>query len=258
MQRIHFNLFFISLFSLAICACKKETAKMGPGTSGLTVVNGVAGNNYLLTNFGDQLFVPFYSRLTAVYYATGLYSTSYSGRQNLALYQAADTSLGKPLYNLTLDLPINTIHTLFLMGTPGAPDQLLTTDQLPNHAPADSTMAIRFINMSQGSAPISVNLIGQVNGSEVSNLSYKSISAFKKYSAGSKISSYTFEFRDQATGQLLGSRVLTEINNIGSPENGRNLWRDQNITLALLGAPSPLTAPDRVLVIDKNYSFYIF
>lgn len=250
MRKIYFNLSVLLLVVWTISACKKEKDTPGPGTSRLTIVNGVVGNMGLLPNFnGTNLGVPYYRLLIVIDYGISQVFTSYSGQQKLALYQLPDTTpTSKPLYNLALDLPINTGHTLFLMGTPQDPDQLLTTDQLPYHAPADSTMGIRFVNLTKGSAPVSVNIKDQASGSEVANLAYKSITAFKNYPAGSAVSSYTFEFRDQATGALLTSYILEGINSNGSGGTGPNLWRNKNITLAFLGEPIAFT-PRRIMIV---------
>lgn len=250
MLRIYLNLSVLLLFVLAISACKKETEAIRPGTSALTIVNGVVSDSALSANFnGTELGVPYYRMLLSISYGWAQFYSSYTGQQKLALYQIPDTTpTSKPIYNLTLDLPVNTAHTLFLMGTPQSPDHLFTTDQLPYHAPADSTMGIRFVNLSPGDAPVSVNISSQTPGSTVASLPYKSITAFKNYPAGSAVSSYTFEFRDQATGTLLVSYTLAGINSDGSGASGPNIWRNKNITLALLEAPAgfPLS---RVMVV---------
>lgn len=254
MRKLYVKLSLMLLISFGLFACKKETPQMGSGTSALTIVNGVPGTGPLLSNFnGQNLGVRWYSGLQRIAYAEFKFFSSYSGTQSLSLYQTADTSLHKALFNMSLDLPLHTMHTLFLTGTPQSPDTLFATDQPPHNLPADSTMGIRFVNISQGSLPVSVNRIGQAYGSEMSQLSYKGISAFRKYPANSKISSYTFEFRDQATGQLSGSIVLKDINKKGNSVNGRNLWLNKNFTLVLLGAATPGTAPDRVLLISSGY-----
>lgn len=252
MQKIYFNLLAIVIFSLALAACTKEGTFKPSGTSSLMVVNGVVGTNSFETNFNDeQLNGVYFSGMTGVPYGSSEYFDYYHGQQKLQLFQDYDTTAAsKPLFNLTLDLPINTMHTLFLMGTPQAPDQLFTTEQLTYHAPSDSAVGIRFVNISQGSAPVSVNLIGQPNGSEAGNLAYRGATAFKSYYAGSAVASYTFEFRDADSSTLLGSCVVTGVNNDGS-QNAPNLVRNQNFTIAFIGAPGG-QAPDRGLLISEN------
>lgn len=252
MRQIYFNLLSIALFLLTISSCKKDTLKLGTGTAALTIVNCVADNSQLLTNFNgaDLSGVKFYGQLNFVDPGAYLFTTNYSGQQKLGLYRTADTILNsKPLFNLTLNMPLNTMHTLFLMGTPQAPDALFTTNLLPYHLPADSTMGIRFVNISQGDNPVSVNLIGQTNGSAVTNLPYRGITEFKNYTARSTIDSYTFEFRDQVTGELLGSYTFDGINMIGSIINGPNKWLNNNFTVTLFGTPGNKQA----LMVMENF-----
>lgn len=253
MRQIYFNLFLAVLLLLAASSCKKDILKPGTGTSALMMVNGLVGNSRLYTNFnGTELSgIKSYGNLTLFSYGTYLLpNTSYVGQQKLGIYRPADTLQGgKPLINLILNLQVNTVNTLFLTGTEQAPDTLFTTNQLPYHAPADSTMGIRFVNISVGGNPISVNLTGQANGSTVENLPYKSTTGFKNHSTRSAIARYTFEFRDKVTGELMASYTLDGINRIGSRENGANKWLNNNITLTLFGP----VGNKRVLILyDTN------
>jgi hypothetical protein len=69
---------------------------------------------------------------------------------------------------------------------------------------SDSISGVRFINLSQGSKPISINLQGNLPAqAEISGLAYKQVSVFKTYPDTNGISSYNFEIRDQASGNLL-------------------------------------------------------
>jgi len=255
MRKIHLMLFSTAIFSLLIVSCKKELTSKVSGTSSLTIVNGVVGNSYLYTNFnGDKSNGEYYSGIVAVDYGQSNFYNSYSGQQKLGLYQLPDTDANsKPVLSLTLNLPVNTIHTLFLMGTAQNADYMVTTDQLPYHAPSDSTMGLRFVNIAQGTGSVTVNLAGQANGSEVSDLAYKGVTSFKNYSAGSAVSSYTFEFRDKASGALLGSCVVDGVNIEGST-GVPNIRRNRNYTLALLGGPGG-QAPNNVIIVDEDVHY---
>jgi hypothetical protein len=251
MKKIYFGLFSI-YWLLLLSSCKKELTAKVSGTAALTIVNGVTDNSFLYTNFnGDKSNGTYYQGMVQIAYGNSKFFNSYFGQQKLGLYAPQDTTANsKPVLSLTLDMPVNTIHTLFLTGTTAASDQLFTTDVLPYHAATDSTMGIRFVNLSKDISAVSVNLMGQANGSEVKDLSYKGITPFKNYPAGTAISSYTFEFRDKITGTLIGSCVVDGVNNDGSTATP-NIRRYRNYTLAFLGAPGGL-APDRVLIIDEN------
>jgi len=255
MRKIHLILFSSVIFPLLLISCKKELTSKASGTSSLTIVNGVVGNSYLYTNFnGDKSNGMYYSGISAVDYGHSGFYNSYYGQQKLGLYQLADTNAGsKPVLSLTLNLPVNTIHTLFLMGTPQNADYMVTTDQLPYHPPSDSTMGLRFVNIAQGTGPVTVNLAGHANGSEVADLAYKGVTPFKNYNAGSAVSSYTFEFRDKISGTLLGSCVVDGVNIDGST-GVPNIRRNRNYTLALLGAPGGL-APNSVIIVNEDVHY---
>ncbi|HVU94347.1 MAG TPA: DUF4397 domain-containing protein [Puia sp.] len=210
------------LLAAALFSCTKTTPLSG--SASLTIVNAVAGSNPLTTNFSKEPAVDWYTKLS---FGTFQEFSCPGGTTSLALYQAPDTlAKSAPLYSLDLELPVNTIHSLFLTGTTSHPDTLFTIDTPPFHAPADSSMGVRFVNLSPGSAPVSVDILGQANGSEVGSLSYKSLSAFRNYAATAAVSAYTFEFRDAASGTLLASYVLPP-----SPY--------RNYTIAFEGLPGP-------------------
>lgn len=227
------------LLILSLSACSKTNAPAG--TASLTLINAVVGSKPLVTNFSDQDSITYYYNAMQVLY--NVFNplnqvNSYSGIQHIRLYQYPDTGAkASPLYNLTLDLPIGSIHTLFLTGTISQPDSLLTTDILPYHSVADSSLSVRFVNLCPGSAPVSIDLVGQPNGSEVASLSYKGISSFINYPANAATTSYTFEFRDKTSGSLLGTYTMTGLDNNSGSNSMNNKWRYRDFTLALVGKP---------------------
>lgn len=244
---------------LVITACRKER-NTPPGTASLTVINAVTGADNLVVNFSDADTLPnYYLNAQKIQYATFLPAyqfSAYSGTQTLRLYNYPDTlPKNNPLVVVTLHLPVGSMNSLFVTGTLSQPDTLLSLDYLPYRAITDSTTGIRFVNLSPGSAPVSVNLQGQPAGSEVKLLPYKGITGFKSYSARSTDSVYTFEFHDAASGQLLCTFTATGINNSSSdPNNPANTWRFRNRTLALTGLPDNGSgnSPQNVLLIN-NY-----
>lgn len=237
---------YIAAFFLPViivsCSKNNDTPQ---GVAALTIVNAVVGSNKLVTNFsGEYALSNYYINANAIpynaFYLRDHRFNSYNGMQKLALYQFPDTlSKSQPLFDLTLDLPAGSINTLFLTGMVDAPDTLFTVDHPPYYSVQDSVTGIRFVNLSPGSKPISINLEGQAFGSEAGNLSYKTITGFKTYAATSDVSSYTFEFRDAETGTLLTKYVAERINADNSIDLGQgfNLWRFRNSTLVFLGLP---------------------
>jgi hypothetical protein len=225
-----------------ILSCTKE--KTFSGTASLTLVNAVPNSTpSLVTNFSGTDPIT-YSSALKVEYSKSAPNLSYTGEQRLAIYKYPDTNAhNAPLYDLTLDLQPGTIYSLFLTGTLSSPDTMFTIDTPPYHPFSDSTLGIRFVNLSVGGAPVSVNLVGRANGSEVSGLSYKNITGFAKYSATAAVSKYTFEFRNTATGVLISSIDVADINLLLY-----NKRRYRNFTLALIGLPGD----QKVIMIESN------
>ena len=204
-------------------SCKKETAKP-KGTSALIIVNGMVGSSILFTNFDSsrpQHFNPFPGY---VGYQSFAEYGSYTGNVSLSLTDNSDTT--KVAYKVTMNLPLNAIHSLFLTGTLTAPQSFITTDHPPYHGITDSVAGVRFVNLSPGSSPISVNIQGNANASEVSGLAYKKVSDFKALPATSVVSDYLFEIRDAATGDLL---TTFDYDNIA---------RFNNVTIVICGEDS--------------------
>jgi hypothetical protein len=233
-----------------IASCSKEKAPLS--TASLTLINAVPGSTpSLVTNFGGGGSITWYNNALKLVYGTAnnLNQTgSYSGEQKLTVYRFPDTLVqSKPLFNLTLHLKPAAIYTLFLTGTLTSPDTLFTTDAPPFHPPTDSTLGIRFVNLSPGSTPVSVNIAGNANGSEVSSLPYKGITAYKNYPATAAISMYKFEFRDAATGTVVNTLDVTGIN------AASNAKRFRNYTVALMGIPGD-AATKKILLIDAYWS----
>lgn len=256
---MRYNILPSALFIMGVSmvvSCKKEMVPAG--TASLTIINAVAGSNTLVTNFKGTNDLTWYAFANQLVYSNYLRAenqiSSYSGTQNLRIYQMPDTLAAKPFLQVPLDLPVSSINSLFLIGTKDAPDFLLTTDTPPNHTATDSTMGFRFVNLSPGSAPISVNIKGSSYGSEVGSLSYKSITAFKNYKATHDVSSVIFECRDQASGTILGSFTVSDVNNdLSNPATPINQWRFRNFTLALLGVPNGTGTMAQTLLLIGNY-----
>jgi hypothetical protein len=126
------------------------------------------------------------------------------------------------------------IYSLLITGADTTnPDYLFVQDVLPVHT--DSTVGIRFVNLSTGSNPVSVDIKGQANGSTVSSLAYKSITSFTNFGATSSVSSYIFEFRDAMSGELLANYTLGGVNTNSPTVTNTVLFN--NLTIALIGQP---------------------
>lgn len=194
----------IWLIAPLLFSCSKTSAPSQPAS--LTIYNGMVGSNVVATIFTNGRYDDWFGNAGQVPYGYSLEIGCTPGRQPLALYQFPDTTAqSAPFYSLAFDLPAGTIHSLFLTGTNTAPDTLLTTDNPPYHPASDSSVGIRFVNLSPGSAPVSVDIQGLPNGSEVAGLPYKGITAFKNYPA----TNYVFEFRSRSGGILIATYAIS-------------------------------------------------
>jgi len=234
------------------CACKKTTLPPASNVAGFNFINATVGVNPLFVQFNNKSVI--FSTLTTAnklsYGSTNLFSPL-SGNVIISFIQTTDTT--HTLFQGNFNLQKFNTYSFFLTGNVNQPDTLLLRDQLPYYSPTDSVGGIRFINLSTGSNPISINMKGQTNGSEVSSLSYKQATIFKNYPSTSTISSYTFEFRDQATGALLASYSFTGVNNSTGTNTAINTFRFKNHTLALIGQPGGTgTSAQKALMIN-NY-----
>jgi hypothetical protein len=127
------------------------------------------------------------------------------------------------------------------MGDTISVDTLFTTDVVPYYPPGDSVAGLRFINLTQNSLPMAVNIQGAPpSQTEFVNLGYKQVSAFKSYSANSGVPGYyTFEIRAQASDSLL----LTYTWNY-------QVFKNQTIVIA--GSATNLNAPINSITMN-NY-----
>lgn len=245
--------FFIALTGVA--SCTREHIKPD-GTASLTIINGLIDTGYqsLMVTSNELAGLPQTPASPTILKAifNGDEFGFMSGKRAVYLYAVGNDRLisSPPLINLDIDFPNGFIGSLFIAGTLKKPDTLLVKDQPVYFPPADSSMGLRFVNLAQGGLPVSVNIKGQANGTEVNSLPFKAITAFKRYAANAAVSSYVFEFRNSGTGELLTSFTISNVNNPGTAS--ANLWRYRNFTLVLCGAPdSPLT-PLSVFIV-KNH-----
>lgn len=249
--------FFTALTGIAAFAsCAKEHVSPD-GTASLTIVNGLIDTGYqsLMVTSNELAGAPQTPASPTISKAMFIETNEFgflSGKKAVHLYTVRNDRLvsGPPLIDLDIEFPSGYIGSLFIAGTLDKPDTLLVKDQPLYFPPADSGMGLRFVNLAQGGLPVSVNIKRQANGTEVSSLPFKAITAFKRYAANAAVSSYVFEFRNSGTGELLTSFTISNVNNPGTASP--NLWRYRNFTLVLCGMPGSLHTPLSAFII-KNH-----
>jgi len=190
----------ILAISLGIClfACKKSST-VYTASGAINVVNVVVGGTSLYLNNSTTGAVSNNGAATFPLLA---------GQVQVNLSTLATTTVPSvTYYNQLISMTETGNISLFLSGaSPANVDTTRINETYKNYA--DSLCGVRFINLAPGSKPISVNLKGSANGSEVTNLAYRSYSDFIQYTAKVANPSYVFEIRDAATGSLIISYTL--------------------------------------------------
>lgn len=192
----HFNKNLMLLIAvMAVASCKKSTVQITPLAS-INVTNAVVGGSSLAWNTSTlSVSNNSYTQFTVL-----------AGQSTVDLFPAATPTT--PYYNQTIQTTNGSYYSLFLSGaSPSAIDATLIQESYKTYT--DSLCGVRFINLSPNSSPISVNISGNANGSEVASLAYKAYSGFIQHPAKAANTSYAFQIRDATTGNLIASTTLS-------------------------------------------------
>jgi hypothetical protein len=247
-------------------SCSKKNSLSPSPVASLNVVNALPNSAPLILVQGPiSSAIGNFLNITPLPYASTAVLTPASGSGSLfAVQYNADTvsvaSKGPDfMFNGVLNFKAGSLYTLFITGADTTtPDFLFVQDVLP--VIKDSAVGIRFVNLSTGSNPISINLEGSSIGSEVKNLSYKSITSFKQYINNSSTIDYVFIVRDAATGDsltqfdFLASGSSNNGFGLTDPSNSQNnghLLTFKNVTIAVYGSESITNSnPLTTMLID--------
>jgi hypothetical protein len=249
-------------------SCKKQTeGKIFPVAS-LNVVNVLPNSAPLILVQGAiSSAIGTFLNIGALTYASTAVLTPTSGSQTIYAVQSnADTASvggkgGDFMFSGVLNFKAGGIYSLFITGLDTtSPDYLFVQDTLPSIT--DSGVGIRFVNLSAGSNPMSINLEGSSNGSEVGSLTYKGITGFKEYVNNSTTTDYLFVVRDATTGDsltqfdFLASGSSNNGHGLTDPSNSQNygqLLTFKHVTIAIYGSESSGTSnPLNTMLVD-NY-----
>jgi len=192
---------------LAAVSCKKNsTVPLSPVA--FNVVNVMPASNPIIPVFGTKDPIEYFANANQIGYPGSYEYSPSSGSTSLYVIQADDTTLSdkkQKMLNGQFSLIPGGIYSLFLAGDTTSPDTLFLRDNITNYT--DSSAGVRFINLSTGSLPMSVTILGNpASETEFANIGYKGVSGFRKYPAGPSAGGYyIFTVRDQASGDSLTS-----------------------------------------------------
>ncbi|HVW94363.1 MAG TPA: DUF4397 domain-containing protein [Mucilaginibacter sp.] len=203
MKTLNYKIATILMIAIGFSSCKKDNT--GPnGGAALNIVNVMPGTNSLVTNFNSNLSLPSFSGAFQLSYGSYNEFSGYIGTVPISFTDISDTT--HTILKTTVNLSDGSIHTLFLTGSSTQPDTVYTTDHIPYYKSTDSVSGVRFVNLSPDSKPVSINIQGNANGSEIAALGYKHCTPFKTYPVTSTLpvgGQYVFEIRDANSGNLL-------------------------------------------------------
>jgi hypothetical protein len=248
----------VFIVTFAFFSCSKKSVPATGSVAAFNFVNAVEGSSPTVVAFGHSNIT--YAAWGDISYGSSNLFSPEAGSVPLTLARMSDTT--QPFFQGTLMLNAGSVYSFFISGDTTATDTLFTEDVIPHYPHTDSVLGIRFVNLSAGSNPISINLEGSSNGSEVGNLSYKGITGFKPYANNSTTVDYLFVVRDAATGDSL---TQFDFRGNGSGNNGFGLTDPssnqnngvlltfKNVTIAIYGSESvSSTNPLSTMLID-NY-----
>jgi len=235
MKNINYIIFISALVLFAVGACSKTKTVVSPVS--INIIHAMPDGNPILPVFGNEKVSYYSSAQTISYGGYQLYSQM-SNDGILSVVSLGDTS--RTIYKETLSFMPGYIYSLFMAGDTIKPDVLLSQDTIPLFN--DSSVGVRFVNLSIDKTPLSIAIEGNVSPEpEFSSMQYLKISSFKKYSANSLIpGNYTFEVRDDLTGDVLTTFTWTYV-------------VSKSNTLVISGSKDPNSSTPMTIFPVNNY-----
>lgn len=195
----------ILIISIFLFSCKKQESQM-IGAVRVNVINAAINVEGVKVRANEGKMS--YSMITdQVFYGTNKFYFFQPGVISINAINSIDTT--NVLFNKKLNLKTS-FYSIYIAGKANEIDTIfreeadlpfIKTDILKPLS-KDSVVNIRFVNLSQNSPPLSVNIKNNVIN-EVNDLSYKTISSWNRYSAKLVTTNYLFEIRNAQTGDIL-------------------------------------------------------
>ena len=226
-------LFFLITCSILAASCKKNREDYGTPAV-IQLLNVMDDGIMLKVNYSGQHPIRYNRTLDLWNKEYNQFNTITMDQlpQTLALYSYEDTlSKDLPLIDAPLDIEKGNSYSFFAFGSKAEPDFLLNKDEHTAGDMSDSLTFIRIVNLVQG-LTISVNLKDDPAGSVEQEVAFKGLSAFKGYAADRSVTEHVFEIRDRATGNLILSFPITDINETNIT---KNTWLNRTNSLVLTG-----------------------
>jgi hypothetical protein len=225
------NVAFILCLATMFSSCKKD-AQTFATTATINVINAAVDVPAIKVNIGTGFFI--YNTAPQVNYGgSGIY---YAQGTTVPIKVVASSDTTTFLVNSSYNFHQG-VYSIYVAGQAPKIDTLIRQETnypyIHNDISAiDSSFNVRFVNLSPNSSPVNINIKNAAT-TEASNLSYKGISAFKKYPADYKHTTYALEIRDAASNSLLATLTLTSAS-----------YRFKNIAVLIKGLEGTTTGTD--------------
>jgi hypothetical protein len=228
----HRPFIFALLIVIFFESCKKNKISIAPLASLNVVATVVGGDNVKLNNNSVDSAKAYNSNIFGIV----------AGSSNVLIYPTS--SLGKPYYNGVIESENGDNYSLFLSGYPNNVDAILVKENIPEYY-SDSMIGIRVVNLSPTSSSLNISLASATNTNVFSNVVYKQVTDFIKFSLPTVIpsGSVSFQIRD-AANTLLSTYTLPTAVTSNYPGISVQLSRFRNITLVIRGLQGVSTGSD--------------
>jgi hypothetical protein len=233
----------LAFLILGNTSCKKGVQE-APTSYTMVIVNSAIGLSAVQVNPTGNSKITYSTTPQVTFGARGIYYVNTG--EPISIVATSDTTIS--LIKRSFDFTSGW-YSMFITGQSPALDTIIKAEtDLPfirndiTNPTSDSIVNVRFINLSPNSVPVKIK-IASSTGNEVNSLPYKSISAWKAYTALAATTNYSLQIRDAITDALLASYTFTA--------NATN--RFKNVTLAIKGLQGTTTGTNAFGVFAVNY-----
>jgi hypothetical protein len=217
-------------------ACKKDNSI--PSYASINVVNASVGAGTVKINFGESVsWASYVGTMGAVNYGTNQIVTAFNLISDYPLKIVSALDSLNVVFNQKIGIVPDGRYSLYTTGQTGTYDAIFVKELTIPYNMADSSVAIRFINLSPNSPSVSITLASSPAVYEVSGLTYKQVTEFKNYKILKTIpaGSLTFQVRDLNTNTILTSYTLPQTPVMPYNAVSTTLSRFKSVTLAIKG-----------------------
>lgn len=218
-------------------ACKKnEITTTHPS---LSVINAAIGSGTVKVNyFGKPInWANYTGSLGNVNFGSSQILTIFNLNNDYPFTIVPSTDTTNKIVNTKLPMNTDGIYSLYLIGEPGKYDYIYNKEANIPYNLTDSSVSIRFINLSPNSPSVNITLASTPTVNEVQGLAYKSQSNFKQYPLPKviPIGSVTFQIKNSQNDMLLASYTLPTSPVSPYTVVSTSLSRFKSITLVIKG-----------------------